>query len=102
MIVAMKLKNHLEKTGTTIAQFARDLSGKCGKKVSRDVVYQWIHDLRPIPVPYCHPIEGLTGGDVTRKDSRPDDWKTIWPELASSATTPPATVTSDKLAGEAA
>lgn len=98
----MKLKNHLEKTSTTIAQFARDLSGKCGKTVSRDVVYQWIKGLRPIPVPYCHPIEVLTGGEVARQDSRPDDWQNIWPELASSTPTPTATVTQHKLTGEAA
>jgi DNA-binding transcriptional regulator YdaS (Cro superfamily) len=27
-------------------------------------------------------IEAFTGGDVTRKDMRPDDWHVIWPELA--------------------
>lgn len=28
-------------------------------------------------------IEVATGGKVTRKDLRPDDWKQIWPELAA-------------------
>jgi DNA-binding transcriptional regulator YdaS (Cro superfamily) len=25
-------------------------------------------------------IEEATNGDVSRKDSRPDDWNAIWPE----------------------
>ncbi|MNF93491.1 hypothetical protein D3C84_761700 [compost metagenome] len=28
-------------------------------------------------------IEHATGGAVTRKDLRPDDWAKIWPELAA-------------------
>ena len=30
----------------------------------------------------CVAIEQATGGAVTRKDLRPDDWPLIWPELA--------------------
>jgi len=29
----------------------------------------------------CVAIERATGGVVTRKDLRPDDWWKIWPEL---------------------
>lgn len=29
----------------------------------------------------CVTIERVTEGLVTRKELRPDDWKTIWPEL---------------------
>lgn len=30
-------------------------------------------------------IERLTGGQVTRRDLRPEDWARIWPELAAPA-----------------
>jgi DNA-binding transcriptional regulator YdaS (Cro superfamily) len=36
----------------------------------------------------CVVIERATGGLVTRKDLRPDDWERIWPELAMSAKRP--------------
>lgn len=29
----------------------------------------------------CVAIERATGGAVTRRDLRPDDWREIWPEL---------------------
>lgn len=38
--------------------------------------------LRGVPIEQCWPIERATGGAVTRKDLRPDDWQEIWPELA--------------------
>ena len=34
-----------------------------------------------IPIERCAAIERATGGAVTRKDLRPDDWARIWPEL---------------------
>ena len=45
-------------------------------------VSQWISGKKGIPVFYVAKIEAFTGGDVTRKDMRPDDWHVIWPELA--------------------
>lgn len=33
---------------------------------------------------YCAAIERATGGRVTRRDLRPDDWAAIWPELAAA------------------
>lgn len=36
---------------------------------------------RPIPAVYCIAIETATGGAVTRREMRPDDWYRIWPEL---------------------
>ena len=65
-------------------------------------VSRWADGKRPIPFDYGAAIELATGGLVTRQEMFPDDWARLWPELASSATTPPATVSSDKLAGEAA
>lgn len=57
-----------------------ELARKLG--VSPSAIQQWRTGLRPIPIQYCSAIEKATGGLVTRKDLRPDDWKTIWPELA--------------------
>jgi DNA-binding transcriptional regulator YdaS (Cro superfamily) len=37
---------------------------------------------RGVPVVHCAAIEQATGGKVTRRDLRPDDWARIWPELA--------------------
>ncbi len=36
----------------------------------------------------CVVIERESGGAVTRKDLRPDDWHLIWPELAKPKRTP--------------
>lgn len=33
----------------------------------------------------CVAIEQASGGAVTRKDLRPDDWAQIWPELFDAA-----------------
>lgn len=48
-------------------------------------VSQWLSGTRPIPPMRCIAIERATGGAVTRKDLRPDDWAQIWPELADVA-----------------
>jgi len=31
----------------------------------------------------CVQIERLTGGQLSRRDLRPEDWHAIWPELSS-------------------
>jgi DNA-binding transcriptional regulator YdaS (Cro superfamily) len=33
----------------------------------------------------CVAIEQATGGAVSRRDLRPNDWSAIWPELAEKA-----------------
>jgi len=35
-----------------------------------------------VPSDHCAAIEQATGGKVTRRDLRPEDWRRIWPELA--------------------
>lgn len=48
----------------------------------------------------CVAIERATFSEVTRKDLRPDDWQSIWPELAKScAPAAAADVTSLNAAG---
>lgn len=42
------------------------------------------------PIGRCLSIERATGGAVTRQDLRPDDWRDIWPELATPQPTEPA------------
>ncbi len=49
-------------------------------KVKAPTVNQWANGHRPVPVQFCHAIEVATGGAVTRKQLRPDDWHRIWPE----------------------
>lgn len=41
---------------------------------------------RPVPIQHCVAIERATGGAVTRRDLRPDDWHLIWPDEASLPT----------------
>ena len=61
--------------------------------VSSAAVGQWLRRRadggRDVAAKQCVRIEGITGGAVTRRDLRPDDWKDIWPELAESETKQP-------------
>jgi DNA-binding transcriptional regulator YdaS (Cro superfamily) len=58
------------------------LAAKLG--VPPALVSQWRTGARPVPIDRCVSIERATGGAVTRKDLRPDDWARIWPELADA------------------
>lgn len=49
--------------------------------VSPSIVHAWATCGRPVPIIRCVEIEELTGGQVTRKQLRPDDWHQIWPDL---------------------
>ncbi|MFZ1181653.1 MAG: YdaS family helix-turn-helix protein [Herbaspirillum sp.] len=46
-------------------------------------VSDWVSNKRPVPLHRAVAIEQETGGAVTRRDLRPDDWMLIWPELAN-------------------
>lgn len=59
-----------------------ELAGVLG--VAPPTVAEWCSGRRPVPVRRCRAIEEATGGRITRRDLRPDDWQDIWPELASS------------------
>lgn len=50
--------------------------------VPSQTVWHWAHDARHVPIHHCMAVEVATGGAVTRKDLRPDDWQRIWPEWA--------------------
>ena len=48
---------------------------------------------KSIPLEHATAIEKFTGGFVTRRDIRPDDWRDIWPELADSEPKPTQALT---------
>jgi DNA-binding transcriptional regulator YdaS (Cro superfamily) len=51
-------------------------------RVAPATLAEWRSKDRPVPVKKCVLIEQVSGGAVSRKDLRPDDWGDIWPELA--------------------
>jgi DNA-binding transcriptional regulator YdaS (Cro superfamily) len=74
----MKLSEYLSNRGAQ-----SDLAKSMG--VSPVLIHQWASELRQVPFERCMPIEIATGGAVTRKDLRPDDWHIHWPELVEKA-----------------
>jgi len=78
----MHLSDYLRSPGSmSVAK----LSVAIGVK-SEAQVRQWQHRYAGrIPDPAnCVAIERATGGAVTRRDLRPDDWHMIWPELVTA------------------
>lgn len=55
-----------------------DLARRLG--VAAPTVAEWCSGRRPVPIARCFAVERATGGEVTRRDLRPDDWQEIWPE----------------------
>ena len=51
--------------------------------VTPGFISQLVSGHRQVPVERCTAIEQATGGKVTRRDLRPDDWWLIWPELVT-------------------
>ena len=74
----------------TIRMNLKDYLSKFGEKTKLAIkidaqpqlVWQWAAGVRVVPIGRCYAIEQATGGAVTRRDLRPDDWQKIWPELA--------------------
>jgi len=58
-----------------------EFAGKCSTTLGhlRNVSY----GLRPAAAELCVLVERESGGKVTRRDLRPDDWHRIWPELVT-------------------
>ncbi|WP_271464425.1 transcriptional regulator [Acidovorax sp. NCPPB 4044] len=69
--------------------------GKLAKAigVSQPLISNWRKRGTTPKAEDCSAIERATGGLVTRRDLRPDDWHLIWPELAAqtSGTSGPVT-----------
>ena len=77
----MKLDEYLKQGVMTAAALAAAIGAKSTMQVR-----QWQHGYakrKPGPA-YCIAIERATGGAVTRKDLRPDDYGDIWPELVDT------------------
>lgn len=70
-------------TYLTTVETAVALARKLG--INPALISQWRTGVRPIPVERCAAIEEATGGAVSRRDLRPDDWAAIWPELRTRA-----------------
>ena len=76
-----KLRNFCESGGMSGSELARSIG------VSAPTVAEWCSGRRPVPIARCFAIERATGGVVTRRDLRPDDWQDIWPELDGAQAT---------------
>jgi DNA-binding transcriptional regulator YdaS (Cro superfamily) len=72
----MNLPTFLQTPGLNKAAFARRIG------VSSAMLYQFEHGIRPVAHKYGAAIESASGGKVTRQELFPDDWESIWPELA--------------------
>ena len=71
----MKLLDYVKTRATQ-----RELATKL--QITPVLINQWANAKRPIPPERCVAIERATNGEVTRPELRPDDWESIWPELA--------------------
>lgn len=72
----MDLKTYLSQERGRAAALAKAI-GAHSPDVSR-----WADGTRPVPVHFGAPIEKATDSAVTRQELFPNDWATIWPELA--------------------
>ena len=59
--------------------------------VTPQAVCFWRDGKRKLAPEYCASIERATGGAVTRRDLRPDDWHLVWPELVTDEFPEPKT-----------
>lgn len=75
----MNLTEYLQKHSEPASELARRLD------IAPSMLYQWRKGLRSVPVARCIDVERATGGAVTRRELRPDDWHLIWPELAEES-----------------
>ncbi len=75
-------------TAISVANGVGQLASAIG--VTQSAVSNWRARGGLVPVEHCTAIEQATGGAVTRRDLRPDDWHRIWPELVTSDFPEPA------------
>lgn len=72
----MNLSDYLKTERGKTAELAAAL------QVSASLVTQWAAG-KPIAAERCPAIESITGGLVTRRDLRPNDWWLVWPEMVT-------------------
>lgn len=70
----MKLKNYLKTTADI-----KELANRIG--VSKNVVYQWKNNVRPVPLTRCKSVVIATKYKVSYADLRPEDWHLIWDKI---------------------
>ena len=70
----MKLSAYLSEYGA-MSKLAKEIGSHTQS------VWHWSTGARPVPVSRCLDIERATGGQVTRRDLRPNDWQKIWPDF---------------------
>ena len=75
----MNLNDYILNSAKPAAILAGEIS------VSPVLISQWRSGTRPVPIERCVAIERATNGQVTRRDLRPHDWASIWPELVDKA-----------------
>ena len=73
----MQLKDYLEQRQISITSFAKALG------CHQPDLTRWANGSRAVPLRWCVRIEQYTGGAVSRRDLRPDDYSQIWPELTA-------------------
>lgn len=74
----MNLKNYLQSSPRGEAtRLAAELN------VSLSYLSQMASGTAPMSPARCVEIEQKTNGAVPRQDSKPNDWKDIWPELVA-------------------
>ena len=71
------LTKALKECGIQQDEVAKDLG------LGKAAVSAW--NRNGIPVIYCHYLERKTGGKLTRRMMRPNDFHLIWPELVSGS-----------------
>lgn len=76
----MDLKTYISAERGRAAALAADLG------VSPSYLSQMVSGKAPISPERCVEIEQKTGGAVTRKHLKPDDWHRTWPELVEKST----------------
>ncbi|MFG0610881.1 transcriptional regulator [Delftia sp. WSY_14] len=76
----MKLSDYLHSQGRgSKARLARAIGAHASD------LSDWLGGARSVPLHRCTAIEVATEGAVSRRDLRPDDWQSHWPELANAS-----------------
>lgn len=75
----MNLDQYLSSGGVTGVEFANSIG------VSPAYLYHIANGRRPFPVQLVKKAVAVSGGALTEKSLRPDDWQDIWPELKEAA-----------------
>jgi DNA-binding transcriptional regulator YdaS (Cro superfamily) len=79
----MELSTWIRAKRGRFAQLARAVG------VAQSWLWQMAHRGAKVPKATALAIEQATGGEVSRRETRPRDWMRLWPDMASQATQHP-------------